>query len=192
MRRRVQLRSAIVLVISDAWRSGALADVRTEQKTHATFGGPLGRMIGMFGGKAAKEGIVETVAVKGDRKMTTNEKTRAALSDLAEAEGLRRSTSTGRATRSPPSPRSARRCRRISGKGEGTDGEDAGEEGREAIRAAEEDGHRRLDEGDRPEEDDQRLRLQGSDHHDRDARGRQDARGGRRHGHDQRLLGDRS
>jgi hypothetical protein len=60
-----------------------LADVRTEQKTHATFGGPLGRMIGMFGGKAAKEGIVETVAVKGDRKMTTSEKT-ARLIDLAE------------------------------------------------------------------------------------------------------------
>ena len=40
-------------------------------------------MVNMFGGKAAKEGIVETVAVKGDRKMTTSEKT-ARLIDLAE------------------------------------------------------------------------------------------------------------
>ena len=59
------------------------ADVRTEQKTHATFGGALGRMVNMFGGKAAKEGVVETVAVKGDRKMTTSDKT-AQIIDLAE------------------------------------------------------------------------------------------------------------
>ena len=77
------IRSAIVLVAVTLGGAVLLADVRTEQKTHATFGGPLGRMIGMFGGKAAKEGIVETVAVKGDRKMTTSEKT-ARLIDLAE------------------------------------------------------------------------------------------------------------
>ena len=77
------IRSAIVLVTVTLGGAVLLADVRTEQKTHATFGGPLGRMIGMFGGKAAKEGIVETVAVKGDRKMTTSDKT-ARLIDLAE------------------------------------------------------------------------------------------------------------
>ena len=59
------------------------ADVRTEQKSHVTFGGALGRMVNMFGGKAAKEGVVETVAVKGDRKMTIGDKT-AQIIDLAE------------------------------------------------------------------------------------------------------------
>jgi len=75
--------SAIVLVAVALGGAVLVADVRTEQKTHASFGGALGRMVNMFGGKAAKEGVVETVAVKGDRKMTTNEKT-ARLIDLAE------------------------------------------------------------------------------------------------------------
>jgi hypothetical protein len=61
----------------------ARADVRTDEKSKVEFAGMLGRMVNMFGGKAAKEGIVETVAVKGDRKMTTSEKT-ARLIDLAE------------------------------------------------------------------------------------------------------------
>ena len=77
------IRSAIVLVAVALGGAVLVADVRTEQKTHASFGGALGRMVNMFGGKAAKEGVVETVAVKGDRKMTTNEKT-ARLIDLAE------------------------------------------------------------------------------------------------------------
>jgi hypothetical protein len=74
---------AIVIIAVALGGVGVAADVRTEQKTHATFGGALGRMVNMFGGKAAKEGVVETVAVKGDRKMTTNDKT-AQLIDLAE------------------------------------------------------------------------------------------------------------
>ena len=59
------------------------ADVRTDQKTHVEFGGMLGRMVNFFGGKAAKEGVVSTVAVKGDRKATMNEQT-GQIIDLAE------------------------------------------------------------------------------------------------------------
>jgi hypothetical protein len=77
------IRSAIVLVAVTLGGAVLVADVRTEQKTHASFGGALGRMVNMFGGKAAREGVVETVAVKSDRKMTTNEKT-ARLIDLVE------------------------------------------------------------------------------------------------------------
>jgi hypothetical protein len=77
------IRPALVLMAVALGSAVVVADVRTEQKTHATFGGALGRMVSMFGGKAAKEGVVETVAVKGDRKMTTNDKT-ARLVDLAE------------------------------------------------------------------------------------------------------------
>lgn len=51
------------------------ADVRADQKSHIEFGGMLGRMVNFFGGKAAKEGVVSTVAVKGDRKATMSEQT---------------------------------------------------------------------------------------------------------------------
>lgn len=51
------------------------ADVKTQQKSQVKFEGTLGTMMGLFGGKAAKEGVVETVAVSGNRKMTTGETT---------------------------------------------------------------------------------------------------------------------
>jgi hypothetical protein len=59
------------------------ADVRTEEKTHVEFAGMLGRMVNFFGGKAAKEGIVSTVAVKGSRKATMNDQT-GQIIDLTE------------------------------------------------------------------------------------------------------------
>jgi hypothetical protein len=51
------------------------ADVRSEEKSLVKFEGALGRMMSLFGGKAARDGIVSTVAVKGDRKVTMNEAT---------------------------------------------------------------------------------------------------------------------
>jgi hypothetical protein len=53
----------------------ALADVKTRDKTQVKFEGFLGGMVGMFGGKAAREGMVVTNAVKGDRKVELNENT---------------------------------------------------------------------------------------------------------------------
>ena len=44
------------------------ADVKTREKSVVKFEGMLGRVVGMFGGKAAREGIVTTVALKGNRK----------------------------------------------------------------------------------------------------------------------------
>ena len=46
------------------------ADVRSEEKTQVRLEGMLGRMLNMFGGRAAREGVVSTVTVKGDRRMT--------------------------------------------------------------------------------------------------------------------------
>jgi hypothetical protein len=46
--------------------------VRTEEKSQVTFEGMLGRMAGIFGGRAAREGVTTIVAVKGDRKSTIN------------------------------------------------------------------------------------------------------------------------
>jgi hypothetical protein len=76
-------RTAVIIACAALAGVSARADVRTQEKTHMTFAGPLGRMVNMFGGKAAKEGIVQTVAVKGERMMTTSDKT-AELIDLAE------------------------------------------------------------------------------------------------------------
>ena len=53
--------------------SPAAAEVKTRDKGQVKFEGMLGRMAGMFGGKAAKEGLVTTNAVKGDRKAEMNE-----------------------------------------------------------------------------------------------------------------------
>jgi hypothetical protein len=51
------------------------ADVKTEEKTQFKMEGMMGRMAGMFAGKAAREGTINTVAVKGNRKMTVNDAT---------------------------------------------------------------------------------------------------------------------
>ena len=59
------------------------ADVRADQKTRIEFGGVLGRMVNFFGGKSAKEGVVSTVAVQGNRKATMNEQT-GQIIDLTE------------------------------------------------------------------------------------------------------------
>ncbi len=49
--------------------AGALrADVKTQEKTLFKFEGMIGRMAGLFGGKEAREGVVSTIAVKGNRK----------------------------------------------------------------------------------------------------------------------------
>ena len=60
-----------------------LADVKTHDRMSVKFEGFLGRMMGMFGGKAAKEGIESTVAVKGNRKATFNDST-GHIVDLSE------------------------------------------------------------------------------------------------------------
>ncbi len=59
------------------------AEVKTQEKNQMKFEGMMGRMMGMFGGNAAKEGVINTVAVKGDRKMTVND-TSGDIVDLAE------------------------------------------------------------------------------------------------------------
>lgn len=69
MRSRVFVTTALVLFAS----YGVLADVRTEQKTQIQFAGMFGRMVNMFGGRAAREGVTSTVIVKDNRKVTMGE-----------------------------------------------------------------------------------------------------------------------
>jgi hypothetical protein len=59
------------------------AEVKTQDRSQVQFEGMLGRMVNMFGGKAAKDGIVANVAVKGDRKATMSENS-GRIVDLAE------------------------------------------------------------------------------------------------------------
>ena len=67
MRNRIVITAAVILLSS----YGVAADVRTEQKSQVQFGGMLGRVFNLFGGKGAREGVTSTVAVKGNRKITT-------------------------------------------------------------------------------------------------------------------------
>lgn len=64
---------AVALPLIAALGSPLAAEVKTREKTLIKLEGMLGRMVGMFGGKAARDGIVSTSAVKGDRKMTVND-----------------------------------------------------------------------------------------------------------------------
>jgi hypothetical protein len=72
---RARLVTALTL-LAVAFSSYSLnADVRADEKTRVEFGGALGRVMNIFGGKSAREGVMSTVAVKGDRKATLNETT---------------------------------------------------------------------------------------------------------------------
>jgi hypothetical protein len=81
MRRSLLVCLTLCLVLGLA--AGLGADMKSKQKTQVKFEGMLGKMMGMFGGKAAKEGVVSTVAVSGDRMMTVNDQS-GELVDLAQ------------------------------------------------------------------------------------------------------------
>lgn len=76
---RALMTATIVLACSAV----GFADVRIEEKTQMKFGGAMGRFVNMFAGRAAREGVVSTVAVKGDRKATRTDNT-GRIIDLAE------------------------------------------------------------------------------------------------------------
>jgi hypothetical protein len=59
------------------------ADVKTQERTTVKFEGALGRVVNLFGGKGAREGIVSAVAVKGERMISTTDGT-GEIVDLAE------------------------------------------------------------------------------------------------------------
>ena len=59
------------------------ADVRTDQRVKFEFGGVLGKVVNMFGGRAAREGVTSVVAVKGNRKATLSDAT-GQIVDLSE------------------------------------------------------------------------------------------------------------
>jgi hypothetical protein len=81
--KRSLIACAVALPMIAVLGSPLAAEVKTREKSLIKFEGMLGRVVGMFGGKAAKEGIVSTTAVKGDRKSSVNENN-GQIIDLAE------------------------------------------------------------------------------------------------------------
>src|SRR5512138_132076 len=81
--KRLVVAFALALPLAALAGGPVLADVKTREKSQIKFEGMLGRMIGMFGGKAAKEGLETTTAVKGNRKATISDTT-ARIVDLSE------------------------------------------------------------------------------------------------------------
>lgn len=80
---RVRAGAVVVLALTFAFSAGLAGQVKTKERTLVKFEGAIGRVVGMFGGKAASEGIVQTVAVQGDRKASMGE-TSGQIIDLAE------------------------------------------------------------------------------------------------------------
>lgn len=81
--KRLLVVCALVMPLVALGAAPAQADVKTREKSQIKFEGMLGRMMGMFGGKAAKEGVESTTAVKGNRKATTIDTT-GHIVDLSE------------------------------------------------------------------------------------------------------------
>jgi hypothetical protein len=61
----------------------ARADVKTQERTQVRFEGAIGKMVNMFGGRGAREGITTTVSLKGQRMLSVTGDT-GELIDLAE------------------------------------------------------------------------------------------------------------
>ena len=59
------------------------ADVRSDQRVKFQLGGAIGKLVNMFGGKGAREGVTSIVAVKGNRKATMSDST-GQIIDLTE------------------------------------------------------------------------------------------------------------
>ena len=81
--KRLLISCALALPIVTLTAGPAAAEVKTREKSQVKIEGMIGRMMSMFGGKAAKEGVVATAAVKGNRKATMNDST-GQIVDLSE------------------------------------------------------------------------------------------------------------
>src|SRR5688500_16650370 len=73
----------IAAVIAATASTIVSADVRSDQRVRFQLGGAMGKLINMFGGKGAREGVTSTVAVKGNRKATLSDST-GQIIDLTE------------------------------------------------------------------------------------------------------------
>jgi len=82
MKRHLSIAALVVAVALAA--VPARADVKKEERNQVSFAGMLGKVVNFFGGKGAREGVVSSVAVSGDRKMTVSGDNTAQIVDLRE------------------------------------------------------------------------------------------------------------
>src|SRR5688500_8471556 len=75
--------SAVVVCFIAGSSAILSADIRTDQRVRFQLGGAVGKLINMFGGKGAREGVTSTVAVRGNRKATLSDST-GQIIDLSE------------------------------------------------------------------------------------------------------------
>jgi hypothetical protein len=80
---RIRLLASAAILFALATAATLRADVKTQERTQVKFEGALGRIVNIFGGRGARDGIVSTVAVKGDRMMTSSPDT-GEIVDLSE------------------------------------------------------------------------------------------------------------
>lgn len=69
------VKCGLVLTLAATTTVTLSAEVKTRDKTQLKLEGMLGRVAGMFGGKAAREGVETTNAVKGTRKIEIGDTT---------------------------------------------------------------------------------------------------------------------
>ena len=81
--RRVTLSVVCFLCVLVLASTTLSADVRTDQRVRFQLGGAIGKLVNMFGGKGAREGVTSMVAVKGNRKVTMSDTT-GQIVDLTE------------------------------------------------------------------------------------------------------------
>ena len=81
MRRSSLIVAVIVSVLGLS--SVVSADVRSDQRVRFQLGGAIGKLVNMFGGKGARDGVTSMVAVKGNRKVTMSDST-GQIVDLTE------------------------------------------------------------------------------------------------------------
>jgi len=70
MKRTVRTLLALVVCAAVVGAVPLGAAIKKEEKSKFKMGGALGKMMGMFMGRQARQGIVTTVAIKGDRKLS--------------------------------------------------------------------------------------------------------------------------
>lgn len=80
MSKRSLIASAVALTLTT---TGLLAEGNVQQKTRVQFGGVIGGIANVFGGKAAREGVTSTTAIKGNKRLTSTERS-GELVDLTE------------------------------------------------------------------------------------------------------------
>ena len=80
--RRLSVFAAIFIFVVSLG-SSLSADVRTDQRVKFQLGGAIGKIVNIFGGKGARDGVTSVVAVKGNRKATMSD-SNGQIIDLSE------------------------------------------------------------------------------------------------------------